>query len=224
MVGCWAIWEHRNKVIFDNVEVEPERVIRRARDVLLEGVGVSEGVGVRAEVGRPREREEEDGGWKVPRHGFVKLNVDAGVKEGEGVHTGVVCRDCNGDVMWGVAVGREQQWEVSMAEACAVLDGMEEAVRRGIQHVEVESDCLQVIEALKERKTGRSGFALIIEDILECSSKFQSVIWLHVSRTNNCVAHALAHCFPRVMGKVVWDDGLPSSANSAVRFDKIVIE
>ncbi|XP_074300195.1 uncharacterized protein LOC141631420 [Silene latifolia] len=145
MVGCWAIWEHRNKVIFDNVEVEPKLVIRRARDVILEGVGDSEGVGVRDVVERPRERERENGGWKVPRHGFVKINVDAGVKEGEGVHTGVVCRDCNGDVMWGVAVGREQHWEVSMAEAYAVLDGMEEVVRRGIQHVEVKSDCLQVI-------------------------------------------------------------------------------
>ncbi|XP_074300714.1 uncharacterized protein LOC141632020 [Silene latifolia] len=172
MVGCWAIWEHQNKVIFDNVEVEPELVVRRARDVIQEGVRESERKGWSGSARRMKEEDREDGGWKVPRHGYVKINVDAWVKEGEGVHTGVVCRDSNGDVMWGVAIGREQQWEVPVAEACAVLDGVEEAVRRGIQNVEVESDCLQVIEALKGRKTGRSGLALLIEDILECSSKF----------------------------------------------------
>ncbi|XP_074270893.1 uncharacterized protein LOC141594802 [Silene latifolia] len=189
------------------------------------GVGESEGE-VRGTLAarRSKEGDREDEGWKAARHGYVKINVDAGVKDGEGMTTGAVCRDSNGDVMWGVSIGREQQWEVLVAEACAVLDGLEEVVRRGIQNVEVESDCLQVIEALKERKTGRSGFALLIEDILECSFKLQSVIWLHVSRNNNCVAHALAYCFPRVSGKVVWDDGLPSSANSAVRFDKLLIE
>ncbi|XP_074289342.1 uncharacterized protein LOC141614496 [Silene latifolia] len=220
-----AIWEHRNKVTFDNISVEPELVVRRARDVINEEVGDSKGVarGTTA-AGRSKGGDREEGGWKVARPGYVKINIDAGAKEGEGVTMGVVCRDSNGDVMWGVSTGREQQWEVPVAEACAVLDGLEEAVQRGIQNVEIESDCLQVIEVLKDRKTGRSGFAHLIEDILDCSTKFQSVIWSHVSRNNNCVAHALAHCFPCVSGKVVWDDDLPSSANSAVRFDKLLIE
>ncbi|XP_074292861.1 uncharacterized protein LOC141619743 [Silene latifolia] len=36
MVGCWAIWEHRNKVAFDGAMIEPDRIASRARDILLE--------------------------------------------------------------------------------------------------------------------------------------------------------------------------------------------
>ncbi|XP_074306268.1 uncharacterized protein LOC141641507 [Silene latifolia] len=39
MVGCWALWEHRNKVNFEDAMVAPEGVVRRIRDVLNEGVG-----------------------------------------------------------------------------------------------------------------------------------------------------------------------------------------
>ncbi|XP_074314737.1 uncharacterized protein LOC141649973 [Silene latifolia] len=222
MVGCWAIWEHRNKVIFDNITVEPSVIVTRVKDVIHEGVGECEDEGKeKRRAAGSRERSEQEEGWKRPRDGYVKLNVDAGVKEGEGITTGVVCRDARGDVLWGMSIGREQQWEVHIAEACAVLDGLEEAARRGTQFLEVESDCLQVIEAIKGKQTGRSMFSLLIEDIIACSTQFQSVSWLHVSRSNNCVAHALAHCNPRVLGRVVWDDGLPLSINAVVRFDRL---
>ncbi|XP_074303516.1 uncharacterized protein LOC141637980 [Silene latifolia] len=36
MVGCWAIWEHMNKVAFDGAMIEPDRIVRRARDILSE--------------------------------------------------------------------------------------------------------------------------------------------------------------------------------------------
>ncbi|XP_074306091.1 uncharacterized protein LOC141641319 [Silene latifolia] len=225
MVGCWAIWEHRNKVIFDNILVEPELIITRAKDVIHEGVGeCDDGVTVGGRARGSRGRGEAVEGWRAPRDGYVKLNVDTGVKDGEGVTTGVVCRDVRGEVLWGLAVGRVQQWEVHVAEACAVLDGLEEAVRRGVRLVEVESDCLQVIEAIKRKTMRRSMFSLLIEDILTCSAQFQSVTWLHVSRSNNCVAHALAHCIPCVSDRVVWDDGLPLSTNAAVSFDRLSIE
>ncbi|XP_074282782.1 uncharacterized protein LOC141607325 [Silene latifolia] len=190
MFGCWAIWEHQNKVGFDNMDVGVDMVVRKVRDVLNEGVG-------------------------------DVLNVDAGVKEGEGVGTGVVCRGQRGEVLWGLSIGRTNEWEVHVAEAVTVLDGLEEAARRGIRRIELESDCLQVVKAIKGGKTGRSIFAAIIDDIIMLSSTFESVIWLHVNRINNCVAHALAHCVPRVIGRVTWEDGLPSSASAAVTFDRL---
>ncbi|XP_074293370.1 uncharacterized protein LOC141620383 [Silene latifolia] len=36
MVGCWAIWEHRNKIIFDEMEVEPERERKREKGLARE--------------------------------------------------------------------------------------------------------------------------------------------------------------------------------------------
>ncbi|XP_074305989.1 uncharacterized protein LOC141641217 [Silene latifolia] len=226
MVGCWAIWEHRNKVIFEEARIDPEGVVRRVRDVLEEGGGLDSNTpGRRRGRGRSEGGDANNGeGWMGAKDGYVKLNVDAGVKEGEGVGTRAVCRDGRGDVMWGLTVIRDESWEVDEAEAIAVLDGLEEAARNGVTKVEVESDSLLVVEALRARKQGRSVFFNIIEDIFVLVSNFQSVRWSHTSRLNNCVAHALAHLAPRVVGRHVWSNVLPISANAAVLFDKSLIK
>ncbi|XP_074270722.1 uncharacterized protein LOC141594615 [Silene latifolia] len=226
MVGCWALWEHHNKVIFDEARVDPDGVVRRVRDVLNERVGAE----LTSTVARGRRGRDEAGelsngeGWKAATDGYVKINVDAGVKEGEGVGTGVVCRDGRSEVLWGLSTVRDVCWKIHEAEAIAVLDGMEEAVRRGMRDVEVESDSSVVIEALRSKKQGRSIFYNIVEDILALSTQFQSVRWLHTSRINNCVAHSLAHLVPRVAGRFVWSSGLPPSANAAVLFDRSLIK
>ncbi|XP_074303515.1 uncharacterized protein LOC141637979 [Silene latifolia] len=163
--------------------------------------------------------ESENDGWKPAMNGYVKINVDAGVKEGEGVSTGVVCRDTRGEVLWDMTIVRSSEWDPRFAEAVAIYDGLQEAQIRGHRDVVVESVCLQVIEALQAQRNGRSLFLLLIEDILSLSSSFHSVIWSHTSRINNSVAHALAHVFPRVDGKTVWSNLLPPVADSAVAYD-----
>ncbi|XP_074306273.1 uncharacterized protein LOC141641513 [Silene latifolia] len=166
---------------------------------------------------------ENGEGWRLAREGVVKINVDARVKEGEGVATGMVCQNYRGEVLWGGTVAQEQLWDFHIAEAVAIMDGMEEALRRGVVRVEMESDCLEVIEALKSGKHGRSIFSQVVEDIIVLSSNFQSISWTHTSRVNNCVADALAHVVPRVVGCTRWEVVLPPSANAAVLFDRLLI-
>ncbi|XP_074304364.1 uncharacterized protein LOC141639074, partial [Silene latifolia] len=201
LVGCWALWEHRNKVVFDDAKLYPASVVRRVEDVLAEGCGeeVDGGSWSRGRVKERPNREVGRQGWKAAGAGFVKVNIDAGVKEGEGVVTGGVCRDERGEVLWGFSIGRDHDWEPHFAEAMAVLDGVQEAAQRGYQDVIFESDCLEVINALNAKGCGRSGFSLIIDDILLLCSNFHSVLWSHTSRENNCVAHAMAHLVPRMM-------------------------
>ncbi|XP_074267517.1 uncharacterized protein LOC141590899 [Silene latifolia] len=127
MVGCWAIWEHSNKVVFEGMQVEPDRVVQRVRDILHEESG-SGGHG--RERGRSKVKDTsgaENEGWKPALEGYVKINVDAGIKEEEGVSTGVVCQDERGMVLWGLTVVREVEWEPRFAEAAAVFDGLQEA-------------------------------------------------------------------------------------------------
>ncbi|XP_074297533.1 uncharacterized protein LOC141628269 [Silene latifolia] len=198
MLGCWAIWEHRNKVIFDAKEVDPMVVIRRVGDVVAELEGSEH------EVRRGRRRREdgmgvEDGGsWRPAPSGCVKINVDAGVKEGEGVSLCLVCRDDRGAVLWGISVVQDQVWEPHVAEAVAVLEGAKEAMRLGYKDIVMESDCAQVIEALNKKQAGRSSFMLVIDEVLCLSVYFNFVVWSFSSRVNNSVAHALAHVYPRI--------------------------
>ncbi|XP_074290208.1 uncharacterized protein LOC141616939 [Silene latifolia] len=163
-------------------------------------------------------------GWEPPKAGVVKINVDAGAKEGEGVTWGAVCRDSTGRVLWGFARVQDQYWEPQIAEAVAIFEGVREAARRGHEEIVLESDCLMVVEALKKKAVGRNMLALVLSDILSLCNVFVSVFWSFTSRTNNSVAHALAHLFPRVVGRSVWSEALPPSANNAVIFDSLLMQ
>ncbi|XP_074289142.1 uncharacterized protein LOC141614282 [Silene latifolia] len=185
-------------VVFDGKEVDPWGVIRRVEDVM---------------------EEIEGGGFARPKDGARE-----GVKEGVGVSGGAVCRDERGTVLWGLSWVVEQEWEPQMAEAVAIYEGVQEALRNHHSHVVIESDCLSLVEALKKEAPGRSNLALVIADILTLCSSFISIQWVYTSRTNNSVAHALAHVLPFVAGRVVWSDSLPPTVNSAVSFDSLSMQ
>ncbi|XP_074318707.1 uncharacterized protein LOC141655530 [Silene latifolia] len=154
----------------------------------------------------------------------MKINTDAGVKEGEGFSVGVLCRDEAGSCLWGVSVVQEQRWEPQMANVAAVLEGVAEAARRGHTRIVVESDCMPVIEALRRKDSGRSILSLIYDDIHSFCSAFISVSWSFTNRMNNSVAHCLAHLLPRIVGRSVWSDALPPTANSAVIYDSVLMK
>ncbi|XP_074298201.1 uncharacterized protein LOC141629026 [Silene latifolia] len=163
------------------------------------------------DMGAKGGERDEGKGWKGPRVGWVKINVDAGVKEGISVGTGAICRDDMGKILWSLSHSRREVWEPHVAEAVAIMDRVEEALKAGHTMVEVESDCVEVIEALKKRKAGRSMFYFIIDDILRICTSFNSVVWSFTRRVNNVLAHELAHVLPAGTGKVVWSNRLPET-------------
>ncbi|KAL2903862.1 putative phosphoenolpyruvate synthase regulatory protein [Bienertia sinuspersici] len=66
----------------------------------------------------------------------------------------------------------------------------------GFENLEVESDCLRVIRHLKKHCSFNSSFSLVISDIHEIAFLFSSVVWSHVKRSGNNVAHILAKVQP----------------------------
>ncbi|XP_074274055.1 uncharacterized protein LOC141597486 [Silene latifolia] len=92
MMGCWATWEARNDWVFENKEVDVIRMANRVRSLLREMQEESGGgeSNAQAEIGVER--------WEKPMESVMKLNIDAGVKEGWGLGFGVVCRDSVGVV------------------------------------------------------------------------------------------------------------------------------
>ncbi|XP_074313485.1 uncharacterized protein LOC141648658 [Silene latifolia] len=209
MIGCWAVWEARNKAVFEGDKAEVSDIVNQVWRVMEEVEG-DRGCGERGEGVGVKAGDSEGGtGWKAPEVGLVKVNVDAGVKEGIWVGVGAVCRDGTGKVLWGLANSRREVWEPYVAEAVAILESLEEAAKAGHTTVEVESDCSQVIDALKRRKTGRSMFSLVLGDILRICNSFISIAWSFTSRANNVIAHELAHVLPVRAGKVVWSERLP---------------
>ncbi|XP_074265208.1 uncharacterized protein LOC141587632 [Silene latifolia] len=183
------MWEARNKWVFEKVKVDVFRVVRRVAELRKE---LNKWVFEKVKVDVFRVCDEGGGRWLKPEVRWVKLNVDAGVKEGWGMGIGAVCRDSEGVVLWGMTEYRRETLESIMAEAEAVLAGIKEARRRGCLCLVVESDCKVLIDALK-LKTKRSNFHLLLDDIYSICNDFESVLWSFVSRKHNSVAHELAH-------------------------------
>ncbi|XP_074270235.1 uncharacterized protein LOC141593182 [Silene latifolia] len=125
--------------------------------------------------------------------GEVIISVDAGVKEGEGMGLGALCRDVNGNLLCGWEGRRREEFEARVAEAEAVLNALREAQKMKYTRVHVESDCKTVIEALQCRTLGHSDFHIVISNILKLCVGFNSVSWSYVRRTFNRATHLLAH-------------------------------
>ncbi|KAK9689069.1 hypothetical protein RND81_09G033400 [Saponaria officinalis] len=47
MTGCWAVWEWRNKAVFEGSKMGVEDVVRRARDIMSEIEGMRKGAEAR---------------------------------------------------------------------------------------------------------------------------------------------------------------------------------
>ncbi|XP_074306645.1 uncharacterized protein LOC141641901 [Silene latifolia] len=205
MVGCWAIWEARNRVVFEGGRALVDQILRRVENVMAEVAGNGEVMRGSGIVGGVK-KGVDNAGSIAPEEGWVKINVDAGVKDEVGVGVGAVCRDAEGKVLWGLSYNRKEVWEPHVAEVLSVFEGMEEAVRAGHDSIIIESDCSQVVNALKTRNQGRSIFFLVLDDIFRICSSFNVVVWSYTSRVNNTVAHALAHVSLGVVGNTAWID------------------
>ncbi|XP_074301180.1 uncharacterized protein LOC141632539 [Silene latifolia] len=121
------------------------------------------------------------GGWRPPREGFGKINVDAGVKEGCGTGLGIICRDEQGGVLWGWAERRWEVMEPRVAEAEAIFLGIQKAKALGYSAVIMESDCKVVVDELRMRSNGQSNLHMVVHDIVELSKDLDSVVWSLVS-------------------------------------------
>ncbi|XP_074271158.1 uncharacterized protein LOC141595084 [Silene latifolia] len=190
VIGCWALWEGRNNNLFGGKEFRLDRVVKRVYEIIGEMREVLEGSGKRSMEGVVSDR------WLRPQSGWLKINVDASVREGIGVGVGAVCINEEGRVMWGVTEQMSEMMEPSKAEAFAILVELKEAARYGVQQVIIESDCSMVIDALKLKRSGRSAIYFLFDEIHKISSVFRSCIWSCVRRGCNKVAHELARASP----------------------------
>ncbi|XP_074310490.1 uncharacterized protein LOC141646517 [Silene latifolia] len=216
MLGCWAIWEARNRWVFENEKVDGARVARRVESLRREMMGYKDGGEKNMSGGVDKGVRRSGKGsvakvrrWSKPGEGVVKLNVDAGTKDGWGTGLGMVCRGSDREVIWGSSEMRREELEPRVAEVVAVLEGVKEARRRGVARLIVESDCKVLIDALKTGAKGRSDFHLVLVDILSICSEFNFISWSFVGRNCNSVAHALAHVESAGVGRKIWSDDLP---------------
>lgn len=79
------------------------------------------------------------------------------------------------------------------AELYAVREGLMMAVDYDIQNLEIETDALFIVRLLgKLDDTYHHELSLVINDVACLTTRFKSLVFKHIPRASNKVAHCLA--------------------------------
>ena len=185
---AWIVWNQRNKVRLNFQACPLHQVTEQTAELLAQYRANKEASGTQV-------RSHENGGnrWRALQVGFVKVNLNGAVFEDSNRSgVGVVIRDSNGAVLASCSEKIFQAYKAEETEALAAQKALSFAHELGFQNVILEGDVLGLIQALKSQEQNLCPLGLLVEDVKIYLSYFQRVLYSHVKRNGNSVAHNLA--------------------------------
>jgi len=91
---------------------------------------------------------------------------------------------------------RKEAWDLTVAEAIAARVALSHASARGWSNVILESNALGLIERLQLGSQGEAYLDVLLKDIRSLVPSFRSLMYSHVKRVGNIVAHLVARMSP----------------------------
>ncbi|XP_057444542.1 uncharacterized protein LOC130736769 [Lotus japonicus] len=207
--ASYALWEARNKLIFQEVPFCCEVAIQRAASMSQVDTSM---------VVRDLHGPVRDAIWRRPPQGVFKVNFDGSWKADAVSGMGMVARNHDGLVLAAAAEVVERPSTVVEAEALAFRWAIELAINLGFRRVCFETDCLTLFQMWKKPPDGRNYLATIFSDCFQlcCSLDFVSVVF--VRRSGNVVADFLARNAASYAG-LVWIEEVPPEVDVFVTAD-----
>ncbi|KAF4396741.1 hypothetical protein F8388_004709 [Cannabis sativa] len=124
-----------------------------------------------------------DEAFRPPEKGSICVNCDAAVHENLiGVGIGFIWRNWEGQIIS----------TVEMAEAWAILEAIKRAPAAATGPIEIQSDCREVVDQLKNHGQYYNAVSTILHQIKDQMEALESVNIIHVKRFNNECANMLA--------------------------------
>lgn len=136
-------------------------------------------------------------GWQRPSDNIIKINFDGAVLGFDFFLVAVVARESEGcGFGWSVRKFRNSPSPV-IAEACASRHAILMARAKEWHRIQVEGDCLQVVNAITEQAGDRCRpFDIIIEACLDLSSSFDFSHCSFIRQVGNFVLLRRLRIFP----------------------------
>ena len=122
----------------------------------------------------------------------------------------VVIQDSDGAVLASCAKKFNQPFKAEDTKALAAMKALSFAHELGFQNIVLEGDALNLIQALKAQEQNLLPWGLLVEDAKEYGTKFRRVLYSHVKRNGNSVAHNLAKYALCILDFQVWMEDVPS--------------
>ncbi|KAF5468867.1 hypothetical protein F2P56_012979 [Juglans regia] len=110
--------------------------------------------------------------------------------------------------------------EPKAVELKAIFRDLQLCVSMGISRIQVESDCLLVVEALEQNTMDGSLLGLLYWEIKSLSSCFVDCSYVYVPREGNRAAHTLAQYAKNVDDIAMWWDCIPDFISQVIWLDK----
>ena len=213
---AWMVWFRRNQVLFAGGGVNNLMLVERAHKARLDYVAYAQ------RIYAPSRSREGSGArqWAPPAVGSVKINSDASVGADGWIGLGAVARNDQGQVLWSVCRRVRAWWPVAVAEGKALCLAARLARLHNHSHVIFESDCLSLVSRLSKGVIYFSDLDSILADILSLCNVFEVVVWSHVRREGNFVAHHLARLMPFGIEQR-WENHVPSDIAPYVLMDSL---
>ncbi|KAL2939732.1 hypothetical protein RDABS01_001180 [Bienertia sinuspersici] len=140
----WAAWSCRNLYLFEHVQ--PCEIQMAAGYIKM--VENYDAYSAKVFGHNPAQGGVSCPTWSPPIKGFVKVNTDAHIREGEFVEVGAVVRDSLGKVVAVAAQKRGVRLSPEIAEAAAAVYGVKIAMELGYTKIHLECDALSIAAAV----------------------------------------------------------------------------
>ncbi|KAE8784827.1 hypothetical protein D1007_41583 [Hordeum vulgare] len=207
LTTLWAIWWARRRAIHEKEFQSPLSTHLFIQRYLAELRGLpakNHQDGRPTRILRPR--------WIPPATGETKMNVDGAVAKSSNTGAiGVICRSDQGVLLGASAVVIPGMIDPEVLEAHACREAIALAEDMMISKVRIASDCLRVVNEMKEQ-AHRGAHCMILNDIQGRMSSFRSCVFIHEYRKSNSEAHNLARMATTLdLGRHVWFDRPPDN-------------
>ncbi|KAL0355215.1 UNVERIFIED_CONTAM: putative mitochondrial protein [Sesamum radiatum] len=186
LVICWFLWWSRNQHCMENKLINPMQTVTSAR-CFLEAYW-------EANLRSPTSATiPADQTWLRPPNGIIKINFDGALFQNHAeVGVGVVARDCQGGIRAWFSHRFPRHAEPELAEALAARMAIDIILKHRWPSIILEGDYLPLINKLRSPATDNSLVGPLIWDIKSSSSACHNLLFKHVSRKGNSLAHKLA--------------------------------
>ncbi|XP_057444580.1 uncharacterized protein LOC130736815 [Lotus japonicus] len=185
---AWAIWKRRNAWLFEQKRVATDKATEQ---VLIQAS--------RMVTPEPEQNQSQSNQsppipprWKPPGIGTIKGNFDASIRENRGTGLGLIFRDHAGKLLAAGTSFLQTEFEPVIGEAISLRRTITLAGELGFHNLELESDCLQLVQAWNRTTPHNNYLASVVQDCKSLSVSLNLSCLNHCNRLSNAVADYLA--------------------------------
>ncbi|KAM6557738.1 hypothetical protein CsatB_004757 [Cannabis sativa] len=188
---CWAIWGARNDVVWQGKPFIISTIIVSAKGYLDQWKFAQ-----KTQIESFWSNLQDCDGmerWIKPQGNSIKINVDAAIFERQNrFGSAMVVRDNNGLLIEGRTKLHNGNIAPTTAEALSFREALSWLKDQNYTSAWIETDCLLVVQALRNSTTLSSQFGCVIQECKAMLASLNDVYFCFVKRSANRVAHEFA--------------------------------